>query len=143
MTRWWAVLLLAACTTRHGDSSVYGRPWTFTVESASIDTTQTNGDPWDPDLSPPDGFARLYLDGTQFAQSPTIDDTYTPHWNYSPTPVVINARETLSIDLIDSDTFDDDPVFFGCDVALTPDVAVDGATCDGASGSLRIDVFVD
>jgi len=142
MTRWWACLLLAACTTRH-DSNVYGRPWTFTVESASIDTTQANGDAWDPDLSPPDGFVRLYLDGHQFATSPTIDDTYSPHWVYSPTPMVIDAGMTLSIDLIDSDTFDDDPVFLGCDIPLTPDVAADGAACDGASGSLQIGVAVD
>lgn len=142
MTRWWACLLLTACTTRH-DSSVYGRPWTFTVESASIDTTQANGDAWDPDLSPPDGFVRLYIDGQQFATSPTIDDSYNPRWDYQPASMVIDQGETLSIDLIDSDTFDDDPVFYDCSIPLLPDVADGGADCSSASGTVRIGVYVD
>lgn len=143
MTRWWAFLLLAACTTRHGDSSVYGRPWTFVAETATIDRDQSNGDAWDPDLSPPDAYARIYLDGQLIGTTQTVDDSYTPHWSYETSSHVIERGQTISIDLVDSDTFDDDPVFINCEIALTPDVAANGAECDVPPGVFELGVAVD
>ena len=67
----------------------FGRPWTLTAVSASISTTQANGDAWDADASPPDPFARMYLDGQLVGTTPELQDTFDPVWNYSPSAIVV------------------------------------------------------
>jgi hypothetical protein len=137
--------MMCGCTMRgSGDTSVFGRPWTFTAVSASISATEANGTAWDVDNSAPDPFARLYLDGQLVGTTPEIDDTDSPVWDYSPSPIVIEEGSTLSLDLIDSDTFDDDVIFQGCGIPLTVDFAdAGGASCESSQGSLRIAVSVD
>jgi hypothetical protein len=141
-------LVAIGCTSNPGGGddgvSPFGRPWTFTVESASISSTAANGTPWDADNSPPDPFARVYLDGVLIGTPPELQNTLTPVWNYSPSAVVINAGSTLSIDLIDSDVLDDDVIFQGCAIALTENLAAaGGGTCSSPQGSLMHSVSVN
>ncbi len=142
-----ALLLTAACTTHQHhdpDPEFYGRSWTFTVLGASIEPKKANGQDWDPDLSPPDPFARIYLDGQLLGIAPTIDDTFDPTWNYAPAPQIIFEGSLLSIDLIDSDTFDDDPIFQGCGTALTSaTVKAGGASCPSQNGTVDLAITVE
>ena len=122
----------AACTTRDPDPEFYGRPWVFTAVSAAIPSAQSNGAAWDFDNSPPDPYGQIYLDGTFFGATPTIDNTFDPTWNFSFQPTVINEGSSLSIDLFDSDDFDDDQIFRGCEVNLDSHFVKQGDTqCHG------------
>ena len=86
----------------------------------------------------------MYLDGTYLGVAPTIDDTYDPTWSYSPAPQIINEGSMLSVDMIDSDSFDDDPIFQGCGIALTSStVKFGGASCPSQNGTLEIAITVE
>jgi hypothetical protein len=147
---WLALMgLIAGCgTTPNGD--IYGRPWRFTAESASIDTTQSNGAAWDPDNSPPDAFVHMYIAtfddlGTETdldVGTSSEDESYVPSWDFSGATAVF-AGDTLSIEVIDSDTFDDDPIV-SCDVDLTRAVADTGeASCSNDQADVHIGVDVE
>lgn len=126
----------------HDKGDIWDRSWTFVAETASIDHAQSNGDAWDPDLSPPDAFARIYLDGELIGTTQTIDDSYAPHWSYATDAHRVYRGEKLSIDLIDSDTFDDDPIISNCEIVLT-DAVANGAECDVPPGVFELGVAVD
>ncbi len=138
-------LLASACTSHEHhdpDQSFYGRPWTFTVLGASIADQKADGDDWDPDLSPPDTFVRVTFDGQFIGQTPILDDSYEPTWEYATSPYVVYEGDSLSLDLTDSDDFSDDNIFRDCVVVLNSSVARAG-TASCTTGVATVDLAID
>lgn len=147
------VLVFIGCATNGGggvgggddvtDVDVFGRAWTFTIESATITPTKADGTDWDGDGSPPDPFVKVMLDGTLIGTTPELEDTRTPTWNYSTNPVVIHAGQTLSLAAFDSDVLANDSIGAGCPIALDAAfVNAGGATCTGSQVTIQVAVDV-
>ncbi len=133
------IVVTAACTTHDPDPEFYGRPWVLTAVTADIPSAQSNGASWDFDNSGPDAYSQIYLDGKFFGATPTIDDSYDPTWDFSFPPVVIEEGSSVSIDLFDSDDFDDDEVFGGCEVELDSRFVKQGDTqCHGFTLAVEV-----
>jgi len=133
------IVVTAACTTRDPDPEFYGRPWVLTAVTADVQSYQSNGTAWDFDNSPPDPYAKIFLDGVLLGATRTIDDTYDPNWNFSFPPVVVEEGSSVSIDLFDSDDFDDDEVFGGCEVDLNSHFVKQGDTqCHGFTLAVQV-----
>lgn len=146
------VLVLAGCSTSGGgagggddvtDPEVFGRAWTFTVESATITATKSDGTAWDGDGSPPDPFVKVMLNGGLIATTPELEDTRTPSWDFATNPVVIQAGDSLSLAIFDGDVLSDDTIGTGCPITLDAAfVNAGGATCTGPQATIQITVDV-
>jgi C2 domain len=106
MVRYLGLLVLGACVTHTGGP--FDSPWSYTIESASIDTVQPNGATWDPDNSPPDPYVVVYINNVQLDRTPEDGDTYTPAWGYTTESQLMEPGDTIEFEVQDSDVLDND-----------------------------------
>jgi hypothetical protein len=86
--------------------------YTFELISAEVPPTKNSGLAWDEDGSPPDPFARLFVDGRLVWESEVKSDQIKPVWHVVlPKNVAIAANSLFRLELWDYDaTISADPI---------------------------------
>jgi len=82
--------------------TVYARQWRLSPLSARISPTDSNGDTWDGDGSPPDPFIVVLVDGTAVLTTQTVQNSLTPTWTESAV-ININNNTRVVIQMWDED----------------------------------------
>jgi hypothetical protein len=134
MVRWVLVLSLVGCAT---DTDL-GHAWTITAVGATISPTKTDGSAWDTDGTPPDAYAKMFVDNVLVGTTSQIDDTLEPAWSYTASPVIITADSKLSFELLDADGFTVDTIITDCKTTTDGD-----QTCTGPQATFTYTVKLD
>jgi hypothetical protein len=120
MVRYLGLLVLGACVTNH-PGGPFDSPWSYTIENATVDTVQPNGDNWDPDLSAPDPYVVVYINNVQLDRTPEDDNTYTPDWAYTTRSQLMAPGDTIEFEMQDSDDFTND-IITRCNFTASADL---------------------
>ncbi|MBL4632860.1 MAG: hypothetical protein JKY56_03255 [Kofleriaceae bacterium] len=114
--------------------SVFGRTYEFQVLLVMVETTDSNGQPWDINGGAPDPYVVVEINGTEVLRTDTKDNVFSAEYATT-TLEVIPAGASIKATIFDSD-FDSDDEVYVCEAnPVTPQQLRDGAIIC-AAGSL-------
>jgi hypothetical protein len=118
---------LTGCISHSGPDNPWDSPWSFEIESASVPATQSNGDQWDSDGSPPDPLTIVSVNNVVLDRTPSDDQTYSPDWRYMTKSTMIKQDDVISFEIQDSDDFSND-IIMDCSATATALADMPGVT---------------
>ncbi len=128
------------CVNAGTCTNAFGRQYRFTIESASVPTTN-QGASWDIGGGAPDLYVRLGLNGTLVLMSLAGSDSFSNTYTGTTVDLSVNATTNIQAEVWDEDGVSDDQAFV---CSLEP---IGAATlragrfaCSGALGSLLVSI---
>ena len=114
--------------------SVFGRTYEFQVLIVMLETTDSEGQPWDINGGAPDPYVVVEINGTEVLRTDTKDNVFSAEYPNT-TLEVVPAGASIKATIFDSDLDSDDEVYVCESNPVTPQQLRDGAIIC-AAGSL-------
>ena len=114
--------------------SVFGRTYEFQVLLVMVETTDSEGQPWDINGGAPDPYVVVEINGTEVLRTDTKDNVFAAEYGKT-TLEVVPAGASIKATIFDSDLDSDDEIYVCEANPVTPQQLRDGAIIC-AAGSL-------